>query len=126
MRNTLSGDIGEILSGGSNKQITWKFEADNVYLDAYVFVQINATVIKPPPPPVIEEPEEEIVLKMQDDQTDNQTDSQEGSQADTQEDSQVEEPVVVVRQEDLSQEDVPEKPGPETGTTKENPSETGE
>ena len=59
---TLDGDIGEEVTGGSNKNITWNLEADNVFIDAFVFVQINVKVI-PPPAPVIIEPEEEPVLE---------------------------------------------------------------
>jgi len=60
--NTLEGDIGEITDGRENKQVIWSFEADNVFLDEYVSVQINAKVILPPASPVIEEPEEKVVL----------------------------------------------------------------
>jgi hypothetical protein len=56
----LNGDIGEEVSGGSNKQISWNLEADNIFIDAYIFVQINAKLI-PPPAPIIVEPEEEMV-----------------------------------------------------------------
>jgi len=61
----LNGDIGEEVSGGNNKQIKWNLEADNVFIDAYVFVQINAKII-PPPKPVIMEPEKEPVQEEQD------------------------------------------------------------
>jgi hypothetical protein len=64
----LDGEIGEGISGGSNKKITWNLEADNILIDAFIFVQINAKVIAPPTPAIIE-PEEETV---QDDQTDTQ------------------------------------------------------
>jgi hypothetical protein len=54
----LEGDIGDEVSGGGNKQIAWNLEADQIFIDAYIFVQINATFI-PPPEPVVVEPEEE-------------------------------------------------------------------
>jgi len=41
----LSGDIGENVSGGSNKKITWNFIDDSHYLDAGVYVQVNAVVL---------------------------------------------------------------------------------
>jgi hypothetical protein len=41
---SLYGDIGDEVAGGSNKQISWNLEADNIYIDAYVFVQINASI----------------------------------------------------------------------------------
>jgi hypothetical protein len=65
--NALIGDIGIVEEGGTNKLITWNLESDNIFLDAYVFVQINANVI-PPPVPVITEPEEEIVEEVTDNQ----------------------------------------------------------
>lgn len=57
---SLEGDIGEGVSGGSGKVITWDLEADNIYLDAFVFVQILARTGTPPtPPPVIAEEQED-------------------------------------------------------------------
>ena len=41
----LNGDIGEEITGGNNKQITWNLEADNIYIDAYIVVQIFARII---------------------------------------------------------------------------------
>jgi hypothetical protein len=64
----LDGDIGEAVSGGSNKQITWNLEADNIFLDAFVFVQVNAKVIPPPEPVVVTpagEPKEEVLQQKQ-------------------------------------------------------------
>ncbi len=46
----LNGDIGDEVIGGSNKQISWNLDTDNIYIDAYIFVQINATIIAPPAP----------------------------------------------------------------------------
>lgn len=47
---TFDGDLGKEVSGGSNKCITWNLEADNIYIDAYIFVQINARIISPQAP----------------------------------------------------------------------------
>lgn len=44
---TLIGDIGIGVSGGNNKQITWDLEADNVFINEYIYVQINAALIAP-------------------------------------------------------------------------------
>ena len=43
---SLSGDIGENISGGNNKKITWNLAADGIYMDAGIFVQVNAEKIK--------------------------------------------------------------------------------
>ena len=97
---TLDGDIGDDVTGGSNKKITWNLEADNVFIDAYVFVQINAKVI-PPPAPVIIEPEEEPLLEEQDDQTA----------------TEAEEP----KEEDAVSQDESKKPEPDEANKKEEP-----
>ena len=68
----IDGDIGEEVRGGSNKQITWDLEADNIYLDAYVFIQINASVI-PPPVPELEELTKKD-FESQDDSKESETD----------------------------------------------------
>ena len=44
---SLSGDIGENISGGNNKKITWDLKADSIYPDAGVYIQVNAEIIKP-------------------------------------------------------------------------------
>jgi hypothetical protein len=46
----LDGDIGQEITGGGGKEITWDLDADHVYLDAYVFVQIHASLVKHTPP----------------------------------------------------------------------------
>lgn len=58
--SALDGDIGEKISGGNNKQITWNLEADNIFIDAYIFVQINAKIVTSPAP-IIAVPEEELI-----------------------------------------------------------------
>lgn len=42
---SLIGDIGENVSGGSNKKITWDLAADSIYLDAGIYVQVNAEIL---------------------------------------------------------------------------------
>jgi len=42
---SLSGDIGENVSGGNNKKITWDLTADSIYLDAGIYVQVNAEIL---------------------------------------------------------------------------------
>lgn len=44
---SLIGDIGENVSGGSNKKITWDIKADSIYLDAGIYIQVNAEVLTP-------------------------------------------------------------------------------
>lgn len=65
--NALEGDIGLVDNGGMNKQIVWNLEADSVFINAYVFVKINARVVPPPVKETIE-PREEIAQKMEDNQ----------------------------------------------------------
>jgi hypothetical protein len=43
----LSGDIGEEVSGGSNKQIVWDLTADEILMNARIYVKIYATAIVP-------------------------------------------------------------------------------
>lgn len=56
--SSLSGDIGVVKKGGKNKRIIWDFEADQVYIDAYIYVKLKAR-IAPGPEPVIKDPQEE-------------------------------------------------------------------
>ena len=70
---TLEGDIGEEVHGGSNKQIKWDLEADNIILDAFVFVQINAKIIPPPALVVIEPIDEQLLETHQNEQYDQTT-----------------------------------------------------
>jgi len=65
--DALDGDIGMVEDGGRNKHITWNLEADNIQINAYVFVKINARVI-PPAAPVTNKSEEEIAQKMVDEE----------------------------------------------------------
>ena len=49
---SLSGDIGENIPGGLNKEIFWDIEADSIFLDEEIFVQVYA---QPEAPPVVED-----------------------------------------------------------------------
>lgn len=49
---SLSGDIGEEIIGGRNKIILWDIEADSIFLDDEIFVQVYALAA---PAPVAEE-----------------------------------------------------------------------
>ncbi len=42
---TLSGDIGENIQGGENKQIVWSYEQDSIYLDETINIQLSANKI---------------------------------------------------------------------------------
>ena len=66
---SLSGDIGEGVPGGANRKIVWDIEADSVFLDEEIFVEVFALPEAPPvieepvavvPPPVEEEKKEEV------------------------------------------------------------------
>ncbi|MCK5137734.1 MAG: hypothetical protein KAR19_18255 [Bacteroidales bacterium] len=50
--SALDGDIGPVEDGGRNKQITWNLEADNIFINAYLYVKLNAEVILPPEPEI--------------------------------------------------------------------------
>ncbi len=43
--HSLIGDIGESVTGGSGKEINWNLGADNIYLEAMLYFQVNATII---------------------------------------------------------------------------------
>jgi len=45
---SLSGDIGENVSGGNNKKITWDLAADNIYPETSIYVQVNAEILTIP------------------------------------------------------------------------------
>lgn len=47
----ISGDIGDNVSGGSDKTIIWNFVADSIFLDNGIYVQVyaeNISIIVPP------------------------------------------------------------------------------
>lgn len=39
------GDVGGEVTGGINKRVLWDLKKDNVFINTYVFVKINATVV---------------------------------------------------------------------------------
>jgi len=43
--SSLSGDVGEDIPGGRNKLIIWDIEADSIYLDDEIYVQVFAKAI---------------------------------------------------------------------------------
>ena len=43
--NSLTGDIGELVKGGSNKHIVWDLTADKVVMNAQIYVKIYAKAI---------------------------------------------------------------------------------
>ena len=61
---TLSGDVGEDIPGGLNKEIFWDIEADSIFLNAEIFVQVYAVPEAPPvaeaPPQVVEETVQDV------------------------------------------------------------------
>jgi hypothetical protein len=58
---SLSGDLGKGISGGGNKRIIWDIEADSIFLDEEIFVEVYALPESPPVPVV--PPEEQITEK---------------------------------------------------------------
>lgn len=62
---TLSGDVGEDIPGGLNKEIFWDIEADSIFLNAEIFVQVYAVPEAPPvaeaPPQLMEETVQDVV-----------------------------------------------------------------
>lgn len=55
---SLSGDIGKGVAGGDNKRIIWDMEADSIFLDGDIFVEVYAL---PETPPVAESPPQEQI-----------------------------------------------------------------
>jgi hypothetical protein len=58
--HSLSGDIGSGVEGGPEKEIIWDFEADSVYLNEKIFVQIYASPELPATPKQQSPPEEQL------------------------------------------------------------------
>jgi hypothetical protein len=44
---TVSGDIGDNISGGKGKQIIWEITKDNVFINEEIFVEVKATPMVP-------------------------------------------------------------------------------
>jgi len=59
---SLSGDLGEGISGGGNKKIIWDIEADSIFLDEEIFVEVYALPEAPPVPVVT--PAEQITTEV--------------------------------------------------------------
>jgi len=45
--NALSGDIGDNIAGGPNKQIVWDYNTDKIVLDEEIKIEVVASLIKP-------------------------------------------------------------------------------
>jgi hypothetical protein len=48
--NSLSGDIGDSITPGSNKTIIWNLAADKILINMGIFVEVNAEKLIPPAP----------------------------------------------------------------------------
>ena len=48
--NALEGDIGEAVDGGRNKHVTWDLQADEIVMNAKIYIEINARLIPSPEP----------------------------------------------------------------------------
>jgi len=73
----LSGDIGDKVYGGNYKEIRWDLSADEIEMNARIFVKVHVKAIQPPVPvavipeeeetiqetPVEEEPQEETIAR---------------------------------------------------------------
>jgi hypothetical protein len=46
---SLNGDIGENISGGFNKNITWNLGTDNIYINIGIYIQVYAEIFKSAP-----------------------------------------------------------------------------
>lgn len=53
----LTGDIGDVVSGGYNKRIVWDLELDKIEMNASIYVKVYVKAL-PPPEPVVVAPEE--------------------------------------------------------------------
>ena len=49
---SLSGDIGDDVAGGNNKQIQWDYQADSLYIDAEISITVYALLNFVEEPPV--------------------------------------------------------------------------
>jgi hypothetical protein len=57
---SLSGDIGEGISGGETRKIIWDIETDSIFLDEEIFVEVYALPEKPPEPVIPAEEEQAL------------------------------------------------------------------
>ena len=107
--NSLTGDIGELVKGGSNKHIVWDLTADKVIMNASIYVKIYAKAILP----LVEE---QVVLPENKDTVEqNQQELTDASDPDKDEDTS---PVETQKTEDLP---IKEAPIEETSNTKSSP-----
>lgn len=53
--NALTGDIGDVVSGGRDKHIAWDLEADQIEINADIYVKIYVKAIPPPNPALVVE-----------------------------------------------------------------------
>lgn len=56
--NSLEGDVGENIPGGNKKEIIWNLEADNIQMNADIYIELYADAVVEPEP---EPPREELV-----------------------------------------------------------------
>lgn len=56
---SLTGDLGEGVPGGNNKKIIWDIEADSIFLDEEIFVEVYALPEAPPEAEIIPEEQED-------------------------------------------------------------------
>lgn len=62
---SITGDLGENITGGNNKKIIWDFVADSIYLDNGIYVQLYSEILSPEikeesKPDEVMKPEKEI------------------------------------------------------------------
>jgi hypothetical protein len=53
-----AGDIGDYVSGGNTKHVTWNLEADSIFMDAEIFIKIYAKAVHLPEPVITEKEED--------------------------------------------------------------------
>jgi len=69
----LSGDVGELVTGGDNKQIKWNLELDRIEMNADIYVMVYVKAI-PPNVPVAVLPEEKEDEKAEEEVEENPPD----------------------------------------------------
>jgi hypothetical protein len=65
----LSGDVGEMVSGGSNKHIAWDLSVDRIEMDAQIYVKVHVKAIPPPEPKIIVAVQEEAARESPEDKS---------------------------------------------------------
>ena len=56
----LSGDVGDTVTGGSDKQIAWDLDVDHIEMNADIIVKVYVKAIPPPEPVVLAPPSKEV------------------------------------------------------------------